>query len=115
MPWDSFDYATELLTPGVDNVFTVGEYTVMVPQENNARIVGLLVDDLSRNRMLEIANGDPTGTLSILLIGGLPGQANPRIVLPTGKTTLTIPPGFAQRIAYIVGIGFVPLIGGTLA
>lgn len=64
--------------------------------------------------MMEVANGDPSQTMNVQLIGGLPAQDPPQIVLPPGYTKVTIPPGYAQRLSFIVGTGWVPLFSGTL-
>lgn len=115
--WDDLEYSTVTLTAGVDNTPTAEEYLVLVPAQNANRVVGFGTDDIdtSLNWMMEVANGDPTATMSILLIGGSPAQTPPQIVLPPGFSTLTLNPGYTQRVVFIAGVGWVPLFAGTLS
>lgn len=105
-----------VLTAGVDNIPSPADYLQMVPTENNQRVVGWLAPDgpPECQWIMEVANADPTQTMDILLIGGAPAQDPPQILLPPGYTSVTLKPGFAQRLYYKTGIGWVPLFAGTL-
>lgn len=110
------DYSVAVLDAGTDNVPQADEYFVVIPQQNEERIVSFIPYDerYDLNWIFEAANGDPTQTMDVLLIGGLPAQDPPEIILPPGFTQVRITPGKAQRIAYIAGTGFVPLFSGVL-
>lgn len=108
------EYSIAVLLPDADNSVMADEYLVVVPSSADNRIVTFTMPDQSNDWIFEIANGDPTQTMNVVLVGGLPGQNPPQIVLPPGYTKVSIPPGFAQRIACIVGSGFCPLFAGTL-
>lgn len=114
--WSNVDYSTAVLEMGADNVPPADEYMVVVPLQDDERIVSFGLDavDASTNWIMEVANGDPTQTLNVLLVGGAPAQDPPEIVLPAGFTAVRIAPGRAQRIIFITGVGWVPLFGGTL-
>lgn len=106
-----------VLTAGVDNIPTRSEYLILIPPVNNVRVVGFgEYVDKSLWWIMEVANGDPAGTKNVVLVGGLTGQNPPQIILPGTFTSLTIPPGYTQRITYAPGIGWIPLMqASTLA
>lgn len=115
--WENLNYSTVVLTGGsADNIPMATEYLVLVPVEILNRVVSFGTDnfDTAANWLMEVANGDPTGLLSIKFVGGAPAQSPPQIVLPAGFTSLTLPPGYAQRIIYVMGVGWCPLTSGTL-
>ena len=111
--WPSMDYATANLSSG-DNIPVSAQYLVLVPQADGDRVVGFEVPngrpDLSW--MMEVANGDPTGTMDIDLIAGTP--SSDEIFVPGGNSKVTLAPGRAQRMAYISGTGWVTLFNGAL-
>jgi len=111
--WRDMGFDTVPLTSG-DNTPPAREYLVLEPQGDGDRIVGFEVPDEGANWIFEVSNGDPAQTLNMDLIAGSFGQSPPEILLPPGFSKVRIPPGMAQRIAYIAGRGFFPLFAGTL-
>lgn len=112
--WIDINSTIVVLAPG-DNIPPCAEYLQMVPVEPDNRVVSWEKPDVDdREWIMEAANADPTQTMDILLIGGLPAQDPPQIVLPPGFTRLRIKPGLTQRIYFTSAIGWAPLLGGTL-
>lgn len=116
--WSDLDYDTANLAAGIDNAIDAGQYVTLLPAANNNRIVAFnLVDnDPTFNWEMRVENGDITNTMNILLIGGATFQTPPQIIMPPGKTTITLPPGYAQLLTYraVLG-GWFPQFPGTLA
>lgn len=99
-----------------DNVSQSYQYLKIVPSAD-ARIVSFLPPQDAPPEcrwIMEIANADPTQTYSITLVGGLPAQDPPQIVLPPGKSQILLTPGLTQRLYYETGIGWCALCPGVL-
>lgn len=110
--WNDMEYATAALTAG-DNVPDAAEYMVLIPHADGDRVTGFNPPLADHNWMMEVANGDPTGTMSIDLIAGTPGGNE--IYVPGGNSKVTIAPGRTQRMAYIAGTGWAALFNGILS
>lgn len=111
--WASMDYTSASLTSG-DNSPAASEYLVLIPASDGDRVVSFVPPDSTLNWMMEVANGDTSGTKSVDLIAGIPAQTPPQIFVPGGNSKVTLAPGRTQRMAYIVGTGWVALFNGVL-
>ncbi len=114
--WSNINPVTIVLVTG-DNTPTAFEYSILVPVEADSRVIGFEMADIDPDLdewwITEVANGDAGYAMDILLIGGLPSQSPLEIVLPPGFSQLRIKPGYAQRVVFVPGVGWIPLLPGT--
>lgn len=112
--WPSIESVVTQLETG-DNTPASAAYLQLIPVEDHNRIIGFGAPPMLDGQwIMEIANADPTQTLSIDLVGGLPGQDPAQIVLPPGFSYLRLSAGYTQRLFFDMGTGWVPLVPGAL-
>lgn len=115
--WLSIAPMTINLVDG-DNVCDCSEFIKFVPATDNCRVVGFNpppVDEAGTSWLMEVGN-DPAQTNNvILLIAGTAGQLPHELILPTGNSTITLPPGATQRLIFVHGIGWLAVLPGVIS
>ena len=105
--WASVDFVTVNLTAGANASVPSAGYLVVVPAANGDSITSFAdPPDTTLAWTMLVANGDPTGTMTITI---------PGVIFPPGKSTLTLPPGAWQQVVYGPGYGWVVLAPAVLA
>lgn len=120
--WQSTDHDVLVLSSGDNhNLVVARKRLIAVPIGLNTRITGVVPPDANEDWELEIANGDPSGLLSIELPFNTGSDIGNRILPPVpGTTKYMIAPNQTVLLNYIPNAdpalsAWYPIIRGTLS